>query len=334
MTAIGPNNIVTVIGGSGFIGRYVVEKLAGTGCRIRVAVRRPERALFLKPLGDLGQIEPVTVNIRNRRSLESAIHGADAVVNLVGILFEGGAQRFAAVQAAGAGDAADIARTAGVCRFVHVSAIGADASSPALYARSKAEGEARVRAAFPTATILRPSIVFGPEDAFLNRFAGLAMLSPILPVVGGKTRFQPVYVGDVAAATVAALRLSEAAGGLYELGGPDIYAFRDLLKRMLAWIDRRRCVLDLPFAIAGLQAALLQWLPVPPLTLDQVRMLRRDNIVDPGAKGLADLDIAPTPLEMIAPLYLARYRRHAPMAGQSYAAGQDKVTINHDDQKN
>ncbi|HVI89833.1 MAG TPA: complex I NDUFA9 subunit family protein [Dongiaceae bacterium] len=316
MAAIGPDDIVTVIGGSGFIGRYVVEKLAETGCRIRVAVRRPERALFLKPLGDLGQIEPVAVNIRHRASLESAIFGASAVVNLVGILFESGAQRFAAVQAAGAGTVAEVARSAGVARLVHVSAIGADPASPAAYARSKADGEARVRTAFPAATILRPSIVFGPEDNFLNRFAGMAALSPVLPVVGGKTRFQPVYVGDVAQAVVAALQQPGAAGGLYELGGPHVYAFRDLLKRMLVWIDRRRYIIDLPFAIASLQAAFLQLLPTPPLTLDQVRMLRRDNIVAPGAKGLADLDITPTPVEMVAPLYLARYRHHAPIPGQ------------------
>lgn len=316
MTAIGANDIVTVIGGSGFIGRYVVEKLAETGCRIRVAVRRPERALFLKPLGEIGQIEPVAVNIRNRSSLEAAIRGADAVVNLVGILFQAGAQRFAAVQAEGAGAVAEIARAAGVSRLVHISAIGADPASPALYARSKAEGEARIRAAFPAATILRPSIVFGPEDDFLNRFAGMAALSPILPVVGGRTRFQPIYVGDVAKAVMAALQRPEAAGGLYELGGPHVYAFRDLLKRMLAWIGRRRCIIDLPFPLASLQAAFLQWLPTPPLTLDQVRMLRRDNIVDPAARGLADLDITPTPLEMVAPLYLARYRPHAPMTGR------------------
>jgi len=316
MTTIGPDDIVTVIGGSGFIGRYVVEKLAATGCRIRVATRRPARALFLKPLGDVGQIEPVAVNIRDRASLEAAIIGASAVVNLVGILFESGAQRFAAVQAAGAGMVAEVARSAGATRLVHISAIGADPASPAAYARSKAEGETRVRAAFPAATILRPSIVFGPEDNFLNRFAGMAALSPVLPVVGGGTRFQPVYVGDVARAVVAALQQPAASGGLYELGGPHVYAFRDLLKRMLVWIDRRRCIIDLPFAIASLQAAFLQLLPTPPLTLDQVRMLRRDNIVDPGARGLADLDITPTPVEMVAPLYLARYRRHTPVAGQ------------------
>jgi uncharacterized protein YbjT (DUF2867 family) len=237
-------------------------------------------------------------------------------VNLVGILFESGAQRFAAVQAVGAGTVAEVARSAGVTRLVHISAIGADPASPAAYARSKADGEARVRMAFPDATILRPSIVFGPEDNFLNRFAGMAALSPVLPVVGGRTRFQPVYVGDVAQAVVAALQQPEAAGGLYELGGPHVYAFRDLLKRMLVWIDRRRYIIDLPFAIASLQAAFLQLLPTPPLTLDQVRMLRRDNIVAPGAKGLADLDITPTPVEMVAPLYLARYRRHAPVMGR------------------
>lgn len=312
--AVGRDKIVTVIGGSGFIGRYVVERLARAGCQIRVGVRHPDRALFLKPCGDIGQITPLAVNIRNRESIAAVVAGADAVVNLVGILFQAGPQRFQAVQAEGAGLVAQAAQAAGVARLVHISAIGADPASPAAYGRSKAAGEAAVRAAFPAATILRPSVVFGPEDNFLNRFAGMAALSPILPVVGGKTRFQPVYVGDVAQAVVAALKRPEAAGRLYELGGPRVYSFRDLLKLMLHWINRRRCIIDLPFPIASLQAAFLQLLPTPPLTLDQVRLLRRDNIVDPNAPGLADLGIAPTPLESVAPIYLARYRRGATAA--------------------
>ncbi|HVJ40582.1 MAG TPA: complex I NDUFA9 subunit family protein [Dongiaceae bacterium] len=305
----GRDKIVTVIGGSGFIGRYVVERLAHAGYQIRVGVRHPDRALFLKPCGEIGQITPLAVNIRNRGSIAAAVAGADAVINLVGILFQSGPQRFSAVQTEGAGLVAQAAQAAGVDQLVHVSAIGADPASPAIYGRSKAAGEAAVRAAFPAATILRPSIVFGPEDNFLNRFAGMAALSPILPVVGGKTRFQPVYVGDVAQAVVAALQRADTAGQLYELGGPRVYRFRDLLQQMLHWINRRRCILDLPFPVASLQAALLQLLPTPPLTLDQVRILRRDNIADPQAKGLADLDITPTPLEAVAPIYLARYRR-------------------------
>lgn len=303
------NPVVTVIGGSGFVGRYVVEKLARAGYRVLVGSRHPERALFLQPNGDIGQIVPIPVNIRHPDSVAAAVAGADVVVNLVGILFEAGPQRFAAVQTEGAGTVARAAQAAGVGQLVHVSAIGADAGSAAAYARSKAAGEAAVRAAFPNATILRPSIVFGPEDSFLNRFAAMTILSPVLPVVGGQTRFQPVYVGDVASAVLAVLQRPTAAGQVYELGGPQIYRFRDILQRMLHWIDRRRWIIDLPFPLASLQAACLQMLPTPPLTLDQVRMLRRDNIVDPAARGLVDLDINPTPLEAVAPLYLARYRR-------------------------
>jgi len=308
MMAIGRDTIVTVIGGSGFIGRYVVEKLARHGCLVRVAVRRPERALFLKTSGEIGQITPLAVNIRDPQSIAAVVSGAQAVINLVGILYQSGPQRFDAVQAEGAGHVARAAQAAGVEKLIHLSAIGADPVSPAAYARSKAAGEAGVRAAFPAATILRPSIVFGPEDQFFNRFASMAMVSPVLPLIGGKTRFQPVYVGDVAEAVVAALLRPEAAGQLYELGGPRIYTFRALMQLMLRLIDRRRCLISLPFPLASLQAALLQVLPTPPLTLDQVRLLRRDNIVDPQAKSLADLDIVPRSVESLAPVYLDRFR--------------------------
>jgi uncharacterized protein YbjT (DUF2867 family) len=308
MTTIGRDSRVTVIGGSGFIGRYVVERLAREGCLICIATRHPDRALFLKTCGDVGQVTPVAANIRDQQSIEAVVAGADAVINLVGILYQSGAQRFSTIQAEGAGRVAQAAAAAGVTRLVHLSAIGADRASPAAYARSKAAGEEAVRAAFPTATILRPSIVFGPEDDFFNRFAKMAMISPVLPLIGGRTRFQPVYVGDVARAVVSVLQRTDTAGQIYELGGPGIFSFRALLEMMLRQIDRRRYLIPLPFALASLQGALLQHLPAPPLTLDQVRLLKRDNVVDPKAKGLADLDIAPTPLDAVLPDYLDRYQ--------------------------
>lgn len=301
--------VVTVFGGSGFIGRYVVEKLAKRGWMIRVAVRRPDDALFLKTAGQLGQIAPIAANIRDQRSVEAVIAGADAVINLVGILFESGPQRFAKVQAEGPGRIAAAAAAAGVRQMVHISAIGADSASPAAYGRSKAAGEQAVRAAFPAATILRPSIVFGPEDGFFNRFAAMTRLSPALPLIGGgRTRFQPVYVVDVADAVLAALERPDAAGQTYELGGPGTYSFRELMQLLLQEIGRRRLLIPIPFALASIQGALLQYLPSPPLTLDQVRLLKRDNVVSPGAKGLADLGIAPTAVEVILPTYLDKYR--------------------------
>lgn len=313
---IGRDSIVTVIGGSGFIGRYVVEQLAHHGCLIRVAVRRPDRALFLKTAGDTGQITPIAVNIRDQKSIDAVVVGSHAVINLVGILYQAGAQRFATVQAEGAGRVARAAKAAGATQLVHISAIGADPASSAAYARSKAAGEQAVRAAFPEATILRPSIVFGPEDNFFNRFAAMAMVSPVLPLIGGgRMRFQPVYVGDVARAVIAALLRPDAAGQIYELGGPHIFSFRQLIEIMLRTIDRRRCLISLPFALASLQGALLQNLPVPPLTLDQVRLLKRDNIADPKAKGLADLDVTATTLDSVLPSYLDRYRPRDRFAG-------------------
>jgi len=303
------DSIVTVFGGSGFIGRYVVEKLAQKGWIIRVAVRRPANALFLKSAGMLGQITPIAANIRDRASVEAAVAGSDAVINLVGILYQAGAQRFAAIQAEGAGLVARAAREAGARQVVHISAIGADPASPAAYARSKAAGEEAMRTEFSAATILRPSIVYGAEDAFFNRFAAMAQISPFLPLIGGgRTLFQPVYVVDVADAVVAALERPEAAGQTYELGGPHIYSFRELMEFMLLEIRRKRLLLPIPFPIASLQGLLLQGLPRPPLTLDQVRLLRRDNIVAAGAKSLPDLGVAPTALELILPTYLDRYR--------------------------
>ena len=301
--------VVTVFGGSGFLGRHLVRRLARQGCIVRVAVRRPSQAGFLKPLGDVGQITPIRAPIREEVAVEAAVEGADAVVNLVGILYERGAQAFAAVHARGAQTVARAAAAAGVGRLVQVSAIGADRHAAAEYARSKAGGEAAVKTAFPSATILRPSIVFGPEDDFFNRFAVIARLSPALPLIGGgHTRFQPVYVGDVADAIAACLADPATEGRTYELGGPRAYTFKELMELMLREIRRRRLLVPLPFALANLQAAVLERLPVPPLTRDQVKLLRHDNVVSEGASTLADLGIEATAVEVILPTYLDRYR--------------------------
>ena len=302
--------LITVFGGSGFVGRYVVQRLAHQGHRIRVAVRRPTEAEFLRPYGDVGQIVLQQANIRDDRSVAAAVAGADAVVNLVGLLYETGKQRFDAVHAAGAGRVASAAAQAGAKQLVQVSAIGADRGSTAEYARSKAQGEARVREAYPDATILRPSIVFGPEDDFFNRFAMLARLVPALPLIGGgHTQFQPVFVGDVAAAVVACLNRSETVGNTYELGGPKVYEFRELLALILEQTGRKRLLVPVPFAVSELQAFFLGMLPTPPLTPDQVRMLRRDNVTARGAPGLVELGITPNALEAIVLTYLQRYRK-------------------------
>lgn len=301
--------LATVFGGSGFIGRYVVTNLARDGWSVRVAVRRPDEALFLKTAGTVGQVTPLATNVRDRGSVARAVAGADAVVNLIGILHESGRQTFQAVQAEGARTVAEEATRAGVSHLVHVSAIGADANSNSSYARTKAEGEAAVRQAFPKATIMRPSIVFGPEDGFFNRFAKMAQLSPALPLIGGgKTRFQPVYVGDVAEAVVKAIETPAAAGQTYELAGPKIYSFAELMRLMLAEIGRKRALVPLPFPIASLMGAVMQCLPMPQLTLDQVRLLKRDNVPSADSAGLSDLGITPTSVETIIPTYLDRYR--------------------------
>lgn len=305
------NELITVFGGSGFIGRHVIRRLARRGTRVRAAVRQPNLAGYLKPMGDVGQIEPVQVNVRYESSIAHALRGADCVINLVGILHETGPQKFNAVQAQGAGAIARAAAAAGVRRMIHVSAIGADAQSDSAYARSKAAGEAAVREHFPDATILRPSVVFGPEDDFFNRFAALARLLPVLPLVGGgHTKFQPVYVGDVADAMLRVLDDPATAGRLYALGGPRIYSMKQILQLVLAETGRQRLLLPLPFFAAKIQAALLQLLPKPVLTVDQVRQLRHDNIVPEGAAGLKDLGISnPSSVELIIPTYLHRYRR-------------------------
>lgn len=308
MPGLNETALVTVVGGSGFIGRYLVQELARTRARIRVAVRDPQRALFLKPLGGLGQIQPVAANIRSDRELAAAFEGATHGVNLVGILAESGGQRFDSVQAEGSARAARFAAAAGVEAYVQVSAIGADAGSPSRYGRSKAAGEAAVRAALPHATILRPSLVFGREDGFTNRFAGMAQLAPVMPVVAGGSRFQPVFVQDVAAAIVAALGDPAAHGGrTYELGGPRTYALRELI----AWIAREaggaKPLIELPNGLAALMGKAGDILPFLPMTSDQWAMLQRDNVA--SGPGLAELGIAPTPLEAVAPEWLVRYRR-------------------------
>lgn len=313
---LGPQ-LVTVFGGSGFIGRYVVRRLARAGHRVRVAVRRPNEGLFLKPFGAVGQIDLIQANVRDDASVARAVAGADAVVNLVGILYEGGRQTFDAVQAEGTGRIARAAAAAGVARLVHVSALGAAADSPSDYARAKAEGEAEVLAAFPKATILRPSVVFGAEDDFFNRFGRMARMAPALPLIGGgQTRFQPVFVDDVAAAIFNALDRDDAQGRVYELGGPKVYSFEDIMNLVLETTCRRRPLVPVPFFVARVLGSILGLLPFPPLTRDQVVLLERDNVVGAGAPGLADLGVAPTPAEAVLESYLSRYRR----AGTKVAA--------------
>lgn len=302
--------VVTVFGGSGFIGRYLVQRLAERGWRVRVAVRHPEGAAFLKPLGEVGQIKPVQANLRDASSVAAAVDGADAVVNLVGILYERGDQRFAALHGAGAGLAAEAAARAGAKRFVQVSALGADAASKASYAQTKAEGERQVRSAFPGATIVRPSVVFGPEDGFFNRFGAMAVISPVLPLIGGGlTQFQPVYVGDVAEAMARILENDDTAGRIYELGGPRVYRFRELMELVCQVTGRARRLVDIPWGLARLQGRFLQMLPKPPLTADQVRLLESDNVVSDGSLGLRELGITPTPAEVVIESYMHRYRR-------------------------
>ena len=309
------SKLVTIYGGSGFVGRYIARRMAKEGWRVRVAVRRPNEALFVKPYGVVGQVEPVFCNIRDDASVRAVMSGADAVVNCVGILNEVGRNRFAAVQVEGAARIARIAAEQGVARLVHLSAIGADAAADSIYARTKGLGEAAVMAAYPGAVFLRPSVIFGNEDQFFNRFAGMSRMGPVLPVVGAGTRFQPVYVEDVAQAAVKAV-LGQADAGIYELGGPEAASFRDLMGQMLAVVRRRRLVLNLPFFVARLMATALDMMQGMTgglvtntiLTRDQVRNLSRDNVVSTGARGLADLGITATPMATVLPEYLWRYR--------------------------
>lgn len=301
--------VAAIFGGSGFIGRYIVERLARAGWTMRIAVRRPDEALFLKPLGNIAQIVPVGANIRHERSVANAVQGVDTVINLVGILYQAGPQRFDAVHVEGVRRLARAAAGAGVQRFLHVSALGADANSPSAYARTKAAGEAMLKEHFPAATILRPSVVFGPEDDFFNRFAAMTRFSPVLPLIGGgKTKFQPIYVGDVADAAVAALQNPALAGQIFEIAGPRAYTFKELMEMMLAVTGKRRLLVPIPFGLAQLQAAFLGLLPKPPLTLDQVKLLKIDNVLSGKLPGLEALGIRPTGLEAILPAYLDRYR--------------------------
>ncbi len=299
-----------MLGGSGFIGRYVVQRLAARGDLVAVGCRRAEEAKFLMPLGNVGQIAALNVALGDERLVPAFLAGNDALVNCVGILRESGSQTFDRAHHLGPARLARLAREAGVERFVHISAIGADPRSPSAYARTKAAGEAAVRDAFPTVTILRPSVVFGPEDQFFNRFAAMATVSPALPLIGGgHTRFQPVYVADVAEAVLKCLDDPAAAGRTYELGGPKIYTFRELVELLLSQIRRKRVLVGLPFGLAALQARLMAILPNPPLTPDQVELLKRDNVVSSGAMTFAALGIAPTAVEAILPTYLDRFRR-------------------------
>ncbi len=301
-------SVATVFGGSGFIGRYVVQRLARAGHVVRVAVRDTERARTLCPMGAVGQIVPLYTTLADRATIERAVAGADLVVNLVGILAERRAGDFQRLQADGPGQIGAAAAAAGVVRVVHVSAIGADPAAPSLYARSKGQGEAALRAAFPAATILRPSIVFGTEDGFFNRFAALAAMSPVMPVIAGGTRLQPVYVGDVADAVMAALSRGDATGRTYELGGPQVFTFRELLGWILKQTMRHRPLVNVPMGLARLQAAVLERLPGKLLTRDQLLLLGQDNVVAADAPGLRDLGITPTPVDLVVPHYLARFR--------------------------
>jgi uncharacterized protein YbjT (DUF2867 family) len=317
--------LVTVFGGTGFVGAQVVRALARSGARVRVAVRNPGRGYRLRMLGDVGQIQVVQANIRNDDSIARALDGAEACVNLVGVLYGAGKQTFQAVHVHGAAAVAKAAANAGITRYVHMSAIGADATSASDYARTKGEGEAAVRAVIPQAVIIRPSIIFGPGDGFFERFAAMAQVSPVLPLIGGgKTRFQPVYVGDVAQAIARAGADAASAGHTYELGGPGTYTFKELMEIVCAVTMRKRILLPIPFAAAsmlGVVGDVWAWkkgwlglIPPPPITSDQVKQLHTGNVVAGGADGLAALGITPQALEPIVPTYLYRYRKDGQFA--------------------
>ena len=308
------DRLITIIGGSGFVGRHIVRALARRGYRIRVACRRPDLAGHLQPLGNTGQIMAVQANVRYPASLEAACEGAYAVINLTGVLYSAGAQSFDAVHAFGAEASAKAAKAARARVFIQMSAIGADAKSNAEYARSKAEGEARARANFPGTIVLRPSIVFGPEDDFFNRFADMARFSPFLPLIGGgETKFQPVFAGDVGEAVARLVDAGEANGKTYELGGPEQFSFKALMQFTLDTIGRKRLLLPLPWGIAKVQAAIMGLMPKPLLTLDQVEMLRHDNVVSEEARReqrtLEGFGVTPQGIEGIVPGYLYRYRK-------------------------
>jgi NADH dehydrogenase len=317
-------NLVTVFGGSGFVGTQAVRQLAKAGWRIRVAVRNPSLAYDMRLHGDVGQIDVVQANIRNPASVRRALDGATAALNLVGVLYETGRQGFQAIHAMGARNVAEAARELGVTRLVQMSALGADADSASKYARTKAEGEAAARAVYADAVVIRPSIVFGPDDHFFNRFAAMASFSPVLPLIGGgATRFQPVFVGDVGKALTYAVTAPDAAGATYELGGPAAFSFRELMQIMLAETQRRRLLLPLPFAVAkplGALGNLVAGIIPPPISSDQVELLKSDNVVSGRYPGLAEMGITPTTLEAVLPTYLYRYRRGGQYADQEARA--------------
>ena len=307
MRGLQGRKVATVFGGSGFIGRYVVQRLAQQDYVVRVAVRDPAGARFLQTQGRVGQIVPLAAPVTDAAAVARAVEGAEAVVNLVGILYERRAGDFARIQGEAPGAVAAAAKAAGAESFVHLSAIGADAASPSLYAQTKAQGEAGVRAAFPEATILRPSVVFGPEDEFFNRFAAMAVL-PVMPVVAGETRFQPVYVGDVADAVMAALADPAVRGKTFELGGPRVMTMREVLRFILETTRRRRPMVNMPMGLMRFQAGLLQRLPKPPVTRDQLLLLERDNVVAAGMPDLAALGIQAKAVEAVVPGYLKRFQ--------------------------
>jgi uncharacterized protein YbjT (DUF2867 family) len=305
--------LVTVFGGSGFVGRHVVRALLKRGWRVRAAVRRPDLAGILQPLGMVGWVQPVQANLRYRWSVDRAVEDADAVVNLVGILAESGRQRFDAVHAFGARAVAEATRARGIKTLVHMSAIGADKASPSDYARSKAAGEAAVFETLPDSVVMRPSIQFGPGDGFFNRFAAMARMAPALPLIGGgHTRFQPVFVGDVAKAVADAVDGKVRRGTVYELGGPEVRTFRECMELILAELERRRLLVPVPWSLAAVAGTVLGALPGKVLTRDQVRQLRSDNVVSEAAKAerrtIEGLGIDPTSLAAILPTYLQRFR--------------------------
>lgn len=309
------SKLVTIFGGSGFVGRYIARRLAKDGWRVRVAVRRPNEAMHVKPYGAVGQVEPVFCNIRDDASVRAVTQGADAVVNCVGTFDKSGRNNFEAVQYLGAERIARIATEEGVSRLVHISAIGADEASDSVYAQTKAKGEAAILSQFPAAVILRPSVIFGAEDGFTNRFASLSRLGPVLPLVGANTKFQPVYVDDVAHAAVKGVEGS-AAAGIYELGGPDVMSLRGAVDQILATVYRRKLVIGLPFFVGNIIATIfdaissvtLGLITNGVLTRDQLRSLRSDNVVSEGAKGFAELGIDPASADAVMPEYLWRYR--------------------------
>jgi uncharacterized protein YbjT (DUF2867 family) len=313
--------LVTIFGGSGFVGRYIARRMAKQGWRVRVAVRRPNEALFVRPYGTVGQVEPILANIRDDASVQAACAGVDAVVNCVGTFDKKGRNNFEAVQVEGAGRVARIAKASGASQMIYISAIGADVEADSDYARTKAKGELLVKKFFPGAVIMRPSVIFGQEDKFFNRFGAMATISPIIPVIGGNSKFQPVYVDDVAKAVVKAA-LGQVPAGVYELGGPDTETFSALIDRMLASIHRRRLKINIPFFVANIQAKVLDFVFGMTLglfkntivTADQVKQLRQDTIVDARAKGFEELGIEPIAMDAVLDSYLYSYRPYGQYA--------------------